>query len=286
MLRSARQPGAFRRFGVRLKWRAVWSLAAFGFGFGAAFWYARYVFTWLLAPAAGQLSPFEGGLPVFSAPQDMFGVTIWMSIRAGIIVALPVLLIGAYTLVSPVLSRSQRWMLRIFLPAPFVLFLGGAAFVYYVMLPVGLRFLLNFGDGVAVPLITLRQYIDLLTALMLALGIVFQLPLGMFLLSKMGFIPYPKFKSVRKFVPFIAVILGIILTPGTDPVNAAIVAAPITVLYEFGLFLSWAAKPEDGNYLFLRSAGRAIRWAYRKAKAVALSPWTGARWAYRKVLRR
>ena len=269
---NVRQPGAFWRFGHRLKWRVGWVLFAFGLAFGATFWYRKAVYAFLLAPADGQLSPF-GGAPVFTAVQDMFGITVWIAMRAGILAALPVATYGAYSLVSPILSPSQRWTLRIFLPAPLVLFLAGAAFVYYVMLPVGLKFLLHFGEGVAVPLITLRQYLDLLTALMVALGIVFELPLMMFLLAKIKIVPYRKFKRLRKFVPFIALILGVLLTPGTDLISMVLVAAPITVLYEFGLFLAWLAHPEAGNYMWLRSIWSAVtsparltRWAYRKVR--------------------
>lgn len=269
MFRSARQPDAFWRFGHRLKWRFGWALLAFALAFGATFWYRKHVYAWLLAPADGQLSPFEGGAPVFTAPQDMFGTTIWIAIRVGVIAAVPVATFGAYTLISPALSTSQRWKLRMLLPAPLVLFLAGAAFVYYVMLPVGLKFLLHFGDGVAVPLITLRQYLDLLTALMIALGIVFELPLAMFLLAKMKFVPYQKFKRLRKFVPFVALILGVILTPGTDLINMFLVAAPITLLYEVGLFLSWLARPAEGDYLWLRTISRVAGAPVRAAKKLA-----------------
>lgn len=255
--------GASWRFGHRLKWRIGWTLTAFALAFGATFWYRKYVFAWLLAPADGHLSPFPGGLPVFTAAQDMFGVTIWVAIRAGVIAAVPVATYGAYSLVSPALSPALRWKLRIFLPAPLVLFLAGGAFVYYVMLPVGLRFLLHFGDGVAIPLITLGQYLDLLTALMIALGIVFELPLLMFGLAKLRIVSYQRFKRLRKFVPFVALILGVILTPGTDLVSMALVAAPITLLYEAGLFLSWVARPEGGDYLFIGSIIRTIRRIWR-----------------------
>lgn len=275
MFRGASQPDVFWDFGHRLKWRFGWTLFAFALAFGATFWYREYVFAWLLAPADGQLSPFPGGLPVFTAAQDMFGITIWVAIRAGVIAALPVATYGAYSLVSPVLSPSQRWKLRIFLPAPLVLFLAGGAFVYYVMLPVGLRFLLHFGDGVAVPLITLREYLDLLTALMVALGIVFDLPLVMFGMAKLRIVSYQKFKSLRKFVPFVALILGIILTPGTDPFNMVLVAVPIILLYEVGLFMAWLAHPEEGDYLWVKEISRVAGWPVRAVRRV-----------YRKVRRR
>jgi sec-independent protein translocase protein TatC len=215
----------------------------FGIGFGATFWYSEYVITWLLVPAGGQLSPYDGGLPVFTAPQDMLAITIWLAVRGGLILAIPVLAIGAYSLAGPWLSSSQRRVLKVTFPVPLLLFLLGVAFAYYVMLPVGLGFLLSFGEGTATPLITIRQYLDLLWALMLAMGVVFQLPLAMYLLTRANIVTYVRFRSTRKFVPFTALIFGIILTP-TDFISTFLVAVPVVVLYEVGLLLSRVAGPK------------------------------------------
>jgi sec-independent protein translocase protein TatC len=215
----------------------------FGIGFGATFWYSEYVITWLLVPAGGQLSPYDGGLPVFTAPQDMLAITIWLAVRGGLILAIPVLAIGAYSLAGPWLSSSQRRVLKVTFPAPLLLFLLGVAFAYYVMLPVGLGFLLSFGEGTATPLINIRQYLDLLWALMLAMGVVFQLPLAMYLLTRANIVTYVRFRNMRKFVPFTALIFGIVLTP-TDFVSTFLVAVPIIFLYEVGLLLSRVAGPK------------------------------------------
>ena len=253
--------------GRRIKWRVAWILGAFGLGFGTTFWFSKEIFAWLIAPAGGLLSPFEGNLPIFTAPGEMFGVTLKLAGYGGVTAVFPVAVIGIYTLVRPIFTARQRRMAVVFMGAAFVLFLTGNAFVYYVMLPVGLKFLLHFGDGVAVPLISVSQYLELLIQLMFWLGIIFELPLIMYLLAKLKIVRYRRLNWLRRMVPFVALILGIILTPGTDLVNMALVAVPIVLLYEVGLFLAWLARPEDGDYLWLGSTARAIRWVVTRPHA-------------------
>ena len=162
----------------------------------------------------------------------------------------------------------------------------GAAFAYFVMLPTGLKFLLNFGTGVAVPLIVLSEYIDLLTAMIFWLGVVFELPIAMFLLAKMRIVSYLRLRGLRKFVPVAAFILSAIITPTFDIVNQTLLALPIIVLYELGLFLSWVANTEEGDYMFVKKIRAGIATVLRKVRFVIGFPAVKVRWMYRKVLRK
>jgi len=174
----------------------------------------------------------------------------------------------------------------IFMPVTVACFLCGAAFAYIVMLPTGLRFLLNFGDGVAVPMILIDEYINLLTAMTFWLGVVFELPIAMFLLAKLRVVSYLRFRRLRKYVPVTAFILSAILTPTFDIVNQTLLAVPIIVLYEVGLFLSWAAWPEQGDYLFIKKIRSGVARVLRRVRIVVGFPVVKARWIYRKVLRK
>ena len=195
----------------------------------------------LFAPAKESLSPY-GGLPIFTGPSEMMGVTIHLAMMGGVVVAFPVATISVYQLVSPLLGHRRRFVV-LFLPAVFVCYLGGVAFAYFVMLPVGLTFLLHFGEGIAVPLISITEYMTLVTAMLFWLGVVFELPLVMFLLTKLGLVRYERFRRLRRYVPAGAFILSAILTPTFDVVNQTMVAVPIILLYELGLFLAWLARP-------------------------------------------
>ena len=188
---------ASRVLGRRIRIRLFWILLTFGAGAGATWYYREAVFGLLLAPAGGNLSPFEGNLPIFTSPTAMMGATIQLAIRGGIITALPVIIVSVYTLFSSLVPPQQRRFLVIFLPATVLSFLLGAAFAYWILLPTGLKFLLNFGTGVAVPVIVLSEYIDLLTAMIFWLGVVFELPIAMYLLAKMQIVSYLRLRGLR-----------------------------------------------------------------------------------------
>jgi len=287
---------ASRVLGRRIRIRLFWVLLAFGTGAGSSWYYKETIFALLLAPAGGNLSPFDG-LPIFTSPVSMMSATIQLAMRGGFIAALPVLLVSIYTLLSPLVAPQQRRFLSIFLPATVVCFLCGIAFAYFVMLPTGLRFLLNFGTDIAVPVIVLDEYISLLTAMMLWLGVVFEIPVVMFLFSKLRIVSYLRFSKLRKYVPVSAFVLSAILTPTFDIVNQSLLALPMIFLYEVGLFVSWLAWPEEGNYLFIKTirslvsrivqkVQSVLARALRRIQIVVGFPVVKVRWAYRKVLRK
>jgi sec-independent protein translocase protein TatC len=154
------------------------------------------------------------------------------------------------------------------------------------MLPTGLRFLLNFGTDIAVPVIVISDYIDLLTAMMLWLGVIFEIPIAMFLLAKLRIISYLRFRRLRRYVPISAFVLSAILTPTFDVINQTLLALPIIVLYEVGLFVSWLAWPEEGDYMFVKKIRSLVARALRRVRIIAGFPVVKVRWAYRKVLRK
>ena len=278
--------------GRRIRIRLFWILLTFGAGAGATWYFREAVFGFLLAPAGDNLSPFDGQ-PIFTSPTAMMGATIQLAVRGGVIVALPVIVVSVYTLFSSLVPPQQRRFLVIFFPATVLSFLLGASFAYFIMLPTGLKFLLNFGTGVAVPVIVLSEYIDLLSAMIFWLGVVFELPITMYLLAKMRIVSYLRLRGLRKYVPVSAFILSAIITPTFDVINQTLLALPIIVLYEVGLFLSWMAWPEQGDYLFVKKIRsgigwvlRKIRWVLRKIRFVIGYPVVKVRWIYRKIRKR
>jgi sec-independent protein translocase protein TatC len=274
---------ASRILGRRIRIRLFWVFLTFGAGAGGTWYFREAAFSFLLAPAGGNLSPFGDGLPIFTSPTAMMGATIQLAIRGGVIAALPVLAVGLYTLFSPLIPPQQRRFLVIFLPATIVCFLLGAAFGYWVLLPNGLKFLLNFGTGVAVPLIVLSEYISLLSAMIFWLGVIFELPIAMFLLAKLRIVSYLRLRRLRRYVPVAAFILSAIITPTMDVFNATLMAVPMIVLYEVGLFLSWVANTEEGDYMFVKKIRAGIAKVLRGIRIVIGFPVVKVRWIYRKV---
>jgi sec-independent protein translocase protein TatC len=217
---------------------------SFGIGASLTWHYREAVFAWLLAPARGKLSPY--GLPVYSTPTDMLGVTIGLAMKGGIVAAIPMVTVGILRVTRPFLPRRFWLFIVLFLPAVLMSYAGGVAFAYFVMLPTGLRFLLNFGTNIAVPMIQITAYLSLVMALLFWLGIVFELPLVMFLLTKLRLISLRRWQKLRKYVPVTALILGALVTPTFDVVNQMMVTVPMIALYEVGLVLSWLAEGRVG----------------------------------------
>ena len=277
-------PGAIQRLVRRVKIRFLFVFLAFGIGASLTWLYREPIFLWLYVPAHGSLSPF-GGLPIVTAPTEAFGVTINLVMRGGIVAAFPVLTYSIVTLFSPLLDRGQRrFIFWFFTPALFLFFLGGAAFVYYVMLPAGMRYLLNFGANIAVPMIQLSEYMKLVMALTFWVGVMFELPLVMFMLAKLRLVGYDRFKRYHKYVPIAAFILGAIITPTFDMVNSTLVALPVIALFEVGLFLAWVVRPE-GHPKIARIKERVCR-PTRRAWRVVTTPvrlaWRGGSWLWRR----
>lgn len=216
-------------------------LGAYGLGAWLVWEHYRWVIGWLLRPANGALS--ATGVPVFTSPTEMFSVAMNLTLVGGFVLAVPMLVFQLARFFSPIMSSQQRRFVVLFLPAALVCFLTGAAFAYWVLLPIGLGFLLQFGADVATPMIRVSEYIGLTLAMIGWLGVVFELPLAMFLLAKLRLVRYERLKQVRRYVPVAAWIFSVVITPTNDFVNMVLVVAPIILLYEVGLALAFLARP-------------------------------------------
>ena len=234
------------RFARRIRFGLLGVLLAFGTGAGLTWYFRVTIFGWLTDPADGMLSPHQG-LPIYTSPTEILSTTIKLSLTGGVVFAIPVLVGTVFYLVRPLLKRNERRLVALFLPAILLCYLAGVSFAYFVMLPVGIAFLLHFGEGIAVPTIRISEYLSLVITLIFWLGVIFELPLLIFLLAKLRLVSYQRFKRVRKFVPPAAIIISAILTPTMDIVNQLLLAGPIIVLYEVGLMLAWLAQPGKGR---------------------------------------
>ena len=242
-----------------VKKRLLWILLAFGVGASLTWYFRVEVMLVLLAPGGGSLSQI--GPPIFTSPTEMLSLAIRLAVIGGIVAASPVLVFHVARFLSPLLNRKQNRLLAILLPSVFVCYLAGTAFAYFVLLPIGLRFLLQFGTDVAVPMIRITEYMSLAVAMLFWLGVVFELPLVMLVLTKLRVVSYKRFKYLRRYVPATAFILSAIITPTFDIVNQTLVAVPMIVLYEVGLFLSWLAREKPAK-VKRRRLQRICRWVW------------------------
>jgi sec-independent protein translocase protein TatC len=188
----------------------------------------------------------------------MMGATISIVMKGGTFAAIPIIAYSVLSLLKPWLpAQFWRFLTAVTISA-MVSYVLGIMFVYYVLLPVGLKFLLNFGSNVAVPLIDIGNYLDLVTALMSAMSFVFMIPTGMYILARARLLRYKHFRWGRLLSPLFATFLGIILTPTADA--------------------AWTVNPEEGNYLWFKTISRWARAIWNRIFWVVSRPVAAYRW--------
>jgi len=286
-------PSAYERgyrLGQRFRNTVLLSVLAWSIGAGATFWWHPEVFAFLLAPAEEMLSPFDGR-PTFSAPQDMFSATLSLSMKGGQFVAFPVLVVGALTMLRPFVPRRFWLFVTTYSAISIAMFALGASFVFFVMMPVSLNFLLNFGAGIAQAVILLTSYMALLLSLLFWIGIVFELPVVMQLLAKFRLVPYSKAKNLRKWIVPTAFIFAALITPSLDGTLTFLVALPMLILYEIGLIAGWLTDREGNYFADLPMVQRVYRitksgagWVARKVRQAIGLAMRSALWSKRKII--
>ena len=231
-----------------LRKRILISGAAVVIGTVVALIFYEDVIGLLLRPADQLGTQGEPATLIYTELTEMVGVTVKVSIMGGLVLAFPVVLYQIIMFVAPGLTNRERRYLLAFMPGVVLSFAAGAAFGYFVLIPPAVNFLLTWGGNLAVPMIRIGNYITVMVTLLCWLGIVFETPVVMFLLAKLGIVTWRGYARWRRYWVLIAFILGALITPTFDPVYQALVAAPLIVLYELGIWLARFAarsKPES-----------------------------------------
>lgn len=197
-----------------------------------SFFFAKQVFLLLLSPAP------PGTQIVFTQVTEMLGVYMKVSLLTGIIIAMPFLAYQLIMFVVPGLTPKEKRYLYLMLPGITLAFLVGVAFAFFVMLPPSLSFLINFGQDIATPFIKIDSYVSLVTRLVFWVGVTFETPLIIFFLARIGIVTPRLLSAYRKYAVVVAFVLAAIITPTLDPINQALIAGPIIVLYEAGILLA------------------------------------------------
>ncbi len=171
---------------------------------------------------------------------EMVGVYMKVCLISGIIISMPYILYEAIMFISPALTRQEKRRF-IYTGLPFVggMFLIGVVFAYFVLLPPALRFLTTFGNDIATPQIRIGNYLSIVSRLLLAVGLIFEMPVVISVLSWMGIVSYKWLSGKRKWAIILAFLVGAIVTPTLDPVNQTLVSVPIILLYEVSIWISW-----------------------------------------------
>jgi sec-independent protein translocase protein TatC len=229
-----------------LRSRLIKSAIAIGAGFVLCYVFAEELFNILISPLKDKLP--EGKGLIFTNLPEMFFIYLKTAFIAGILLATPVIFYQMWKFIAPGLYQNEKRYIVPFVLSSTVLFVGGALFGYFVVFPFGFRFFLGYATEYIQALPSVKEYFSLSSKLLLAFGVVFELPVVIFFLSRMGLVTVPFLKKNRKYALLVAFAFGAILTP-PDVVTQCMMAGPLVLLYEIGIIVaaigSRKREPED-----------------------------------------
>jgi sec-independent protein translocase protein TatC len=214
-----------------LRSRLIVSIAVLVVAFALCAWQNQH----LLAIANAPLP--DGFEPITFAVTEPFMTTLTVSLYGAILLSMPILLYQAYAFVLPAFAPQERRVaLPLMLMVP-VLFTAGVVFSYFVVLPAATSFLLNFNADQFNIQVRARDYYSFFSLALLGLGILFQIPIGVLAVTRLGIVTPEQLAANRKYGVLVIAVMAMLL-PGTDPVTMLISMVPLILLFEFSLILS------------------------------------------------
>jgi sec-independent protein translocase protein TatC len=223
-----------------LRARLLVCLAVFGAALAVCFWQNN-----LLLEIAGRPLPENHDRLITFGITEPFTTTLTVSVYAALAISLPVLLYQLYSYVLPAFSAAER---RVIMPVLLmfpVLFLAGLAFGYFVVMPAAVNFLLNFNDTQFNVQVRARDYYSFFSTTVLACGLLFQMPLAILAVTRLGIVSVEQLTSNRRYAYLIIAIVAAAL-PGVDPVSMLIEMVPLLVLFELSILLARAfGRPRE-----------------------------------------
>ena len=216
-----------------LRTRLIVSLLAFAVAFALCFWQDS-----VLLDIANNPLP-HGKQPITLSPTEPFITTITLAMYAAILISMPVILYQLYAFVLPAFSaRERRVAVPLLLMVPF-LFIGGVVFGYFVVLKPAITFLLNFNAGDFNTQIRARDYYSFVSLALLSMGILFQIPVAILAMTRLGITTPEKLRKNRRYAILVCAILAAVL-PTIDPVTMLLEMLPLVVLYELSIVVAAA----------------------------------------------
>ena len=218
-----------------LRKRLILSFIAVGGCFALCYTFAEKIFDILAAPLL-EMMP-EGGSLIFTSVAEAFFTYMKVAFIAGLILASPFVLYQIWAFVAPGLYRHEKKYVVPFVLAGSFFFALGIFFGYYVALPVGFKFLLGFATDFIKPLPSMKEYLSFSIKFLLAFGLVFEFPVVLVLLARIGVVDAKTLARQRKYAILLIFVFAAIVTP-PDIVSQVIVALPMIGLYELSILLS------------------------------------------------
>ncbi|MCF8081218.1 MAG: twin-arginine translocase subunit TatC [Desulfobacterales bacterium] len=215
-----------------LRRRLIICFASVGVGFAGGYLFKERLFEILMNPLVKVMKP--GQNLVFTGLPEAFFTYLKVSLLAGILIASPVIIYQFWLFVAPGLyEREKRLLIPIVLLST-IFFVGGALFGYFIVFPYGFKFFLGFATEIIRPLPSMKEYMSFSSKLLIAFGLVFELPLVITFLARLGIVSVDFLKKNRKYALLCFFVGAAILTP-PDVVTQVMMALPLMVLYEISI---------------------------------------------------
>jgi sec-independent protein translocase protein TatC len=214
-------------------------------GFFACYGFSEQLFEFVSKPIKNALDKAGGHMQILH-PLEGFMTDLKVSFVAGLVLALPVVLYQVWKFVAPGLYAREKRYVWPFVTAATVFFLCGASFAYWMVFPVAFPILFGYAGKGVLPMPSKESALDLPLQLLLSFGLVFELPVVVFFLAKMGLVTHRTLSKNRGYALVIILIAAAVLTPTGDPFNQLLMAGPLYVLFEISIVVArlFGPKPE------------------------------------------
>jgi sec-independent protein translocase protein TatC len=234
-----------------LRNRLVKSLVGVSLGAAVAYWKWESLWAWIAGPITRQKLDVTF---IATSPMETVVTSFKLSLITGLFLSFPWITWQAWRFLAPGLYRNER---RLFLGAFLsfvVMFVIGAAFCYYAVLPAGLSFLANYMDGAVTQSWRQATYAAFIIQFLLAFGVIFELPVAVFLLARLDLITARGMWGFFRYAIVIIFVVAALLTPGPDPVSQLLMALPLIALYGVSIGVCAVATRKGGPWLALTDA--------------------------------
>ncbi|MBW1974188.1 MAG: twin-arginine translocase subunit TatC [Deltaproteobacteria bacterium] len=227
-----------------LRKRLIICLAAVAVGFVISYGFKEKIFEILMLPLVNALPSGQGKHLIYTAPHEAFLTYLKVSLLGGIALAIPVIIFEFWRFVAPGLYEHEKKYLFPIVILSVLFFLGGALFGYFVVFPFGFRFFVSFASPHIVPMISTREFFSFAVRLLLVFGLIFEMPLVVFFMARLGLISDNFLRRQRKYAIVLVFTVAAILTP-PDVMTQLFMAGPLLVLYELSVWIAYFFSKKD-----------------------------------------
>jgi len=218
-----------------LRRRLIICIIAIAAGFIACYNFSKELYS-ILARPLRQVLPPNSAL-VYTTPTEAFLTYMKTAFIGGLFLAVPVVLYEMWKFIAPGLYQKEKAYVIPFVFVSSILFIGGALFGYFFVFPMAFTFLMSFSSDMVQALPSMREYLDFAMKMLLAFGVVFETPVFVFFLAKLGIVDYQRLRAFRKYYIVLAFIVAAVLTP-PDPISQILMAVPLLLLFEVSLLVT------------------------------------------------